>query len=326
MLVVANVLLALCGGLALLITSTSKGAGPEGPVGAHMITAPLALGQAIAIGMALALGGLAPLGVPPAVGYLTLPFYFVGMVVLPIAALGPRWRVPARVAAFAGVSGSALLLDGPALLPASIWPVLIGSVGVFLVAGVGFGMLATWFVQSERNRAAVERHRLEQEKEYEVSQTAYELAEWQKLPIAPELWQLIQFTHSRHPEVRAQCRARIAALPDLSGEMQALLGTGWAEHALGFLRDGYPISRAPLTAAFAKVLEDGCEKWKTTLDTAPQPGTWYCNVAYFVDVAEKLTADGGDVSAGMAAWAELLEGKRGLEPLAQRAASLARRT
>lgn len=86
-----------------------------------------------------------------------------------------------------------------------------------------------------------------------------------------------------------------------------------------------PISRAPLAPAFSQVLAAGCQEWKTTLDTAPRPETWFYNLAPFVDVAEKITEDGGDVSADMTAWAELLKGKRGLEPLAQRAAALAKR-
>lgn len=290
-----------------------------------MVTAPLALGQVVALGIAIALGGLTPLGVPSAIGYLALPFYFVAMVLLPIAALEPRWRVRARLATVVGIGGTVLLLDGHALAPASVWPVLVGSMAVLLVAGVGFTTLAMWFVQAERNRAEVARRKIDDEKEYESSQAAFELGEWQKLPAEPELWQLIQFTHSRHAEVRAQCQARIVALPDLSGAMQALLGTGWAHHALSFLRDGYPISRAPLAPAFARVLEAGRVEWKTTLDTAPQPETWFYNLAPFLDVAEKIAADGGDLGSSAAGWAELLKGKRGLESLAQRAASLAQR-
>lgn len=316
MLLAANLLLILSGLPLLLMTLTAKHTGPEGPVGAHMVTAPLALGQALALGLGIGAGRLAPLGLPTPLLWLMLPGLVVSLTVLPITALGRRRRGLSRLGVCAAVLGGGLTLDGSGLLQG------IGALGPLANSLVGYGMLSALWLQSVRNQVVHARAEVERQSTFEQEQAQWQLGEWQKLPAAAAPWQLIQFTHSFHADVKTQCLQRLGALPDLEAAMQQLLGTGWAEHALPYLRDHYPRSRAPLAPALSAFLLQECERWTSSL-RGPQPGSWYANLQKHIEVAELCAGDGGDVRQAMQQWATMLTGKRGLESLQQRAARLA---
>ncbi|MBK8101110.1 MAG: hypothetical protein IPK26_28845 [Planctomycetes bacterium] len=324
MTILATLLLVAAGGLLLLLVGGRQRWGPEGPVGAHMLTMPLALALAIAAGLAFGLGRLEPLGVPAAAGYATLPGFVVAMTLLPILPSAPRQRAVARAGVVGAIVGVALCLHASALIspvvPVAIGLGLIGAVAVF-----GYGVLIALFVQAERNRARTAVADAERQTEFEKNQAAWSLSEWQKLPANPELWQLINLVHAFHPDVRAQCLAKIAALPDLTADMQELLGTGWAEHALRYLRDDYPLSRAPLAPQLSAFFVKEAARWKSSLAHDANPGSWYWNLVTNFDVAEKTVADGGEVSAlrpGLQAWIDALRGKARLDELATRAQRL----
>jgi hypothetical protein len=318
----ANLLVVLPGALLLLLAHGRRG-GPEGPVGAHMVTLPLAVAVAVGVGLACAAGPLALLGVPAWVGYASLPGLAVGLCVLPILAFEQQHRLSSRLAVVAGVVGGAGLASAPATGAPGVVAAVAGAL-VLVPSLFGYGLLVVFWWHQQQNAIAAARADVARQSEFERSQAAWQLGEWQKLPPAPALWQLIQFTHAFHPEVQAECRARIQALPDLDAAMAELLGTGWAEHSLAYLRDAYPKSRAPLAPALATLLDRECEQWRHTLDGAPQPGSWYGNVMKFVQVAEVTIADGGDLRASMERWAAMLAGRPGLGDLADRARAAAR--
>ena len=324
MTILATLLLVIAGGPLLLVISGRQRWGPEGPVGAHVLTIPLALALAIAAGIAFGLGRLEPLGVPAAVGYATLPGFVVAMTLLPILPSREGRRAVARAGVVSAVVGVLLCLHGWAMTTAVV-PVAIGLLLIGVVALFGYGVLIALFVQGERNRARAVVAEAERQTEFEKNQAAWSLSEWQKLPPDPELWQLINLVHAFHPDVRAQCLAKIAALPDLTAAMQELLGTGWAEHAMRYLRDDYPLSRAPLAPQLSAFFVKEAARWESSLAHDNNPGSWYFNLVANFEVAEKTVADGGDVGAlrpGLTAWIGALRGKQGLDELAVRAQRL----
>lgn len=313
--VAALILLAIAALALVQFACFTRGGGPEGPVGAHMVTGPFAILAAVALGLGLASGVPAafPAGLP---GALALPGLVVGLTALPITALSPRHRTLSRLGVLAPFAGGFLLFAEPTALQ------IVGCVGVLATSLVGYGMLLALFVQNERNRARAAVHEREQMDEFAKSQAAYQLGEWRKLPVDAELWQLIQFTHGFHPGVTAECHARIAALPGLEGEMKKLLGTGWAEHSLSYLRDHYPLPLPPLVPELTAYLDKQCDEWRESL-RGTHPGSWWANLQKPVAVAARCAAQGGDLRAVMGKWAAMLKGQRGLEGLHAEAARLA---
>ena len=313
MIVLANLLLLLAGGLGLGLVTSMRRTGPEGPVGAHMITAPLAIGQLVAVAIGLAAGSMtATGGFATAVGW-SLPGYLVLMTVLPLLALTPRWRPVAVGASYAAILGCAGVVNGAAL---GATAALVGGALVVGAGAGGYGILLTLWWHSEQNRARAAAAEVERQDEYQRTQSAWELGEWKKLPVDAELWQLIQFAHALHPDVRQQCQARIASFADLDRRMDELLRTGWAEHALHYVAHDYPRSRAPLAAALAPFLDRECVKWEEQLRTATMPQTWAGNVSKYVECMRAVIQDGGDLRAQAERWRTMLQSIRGLSPLA----------
>jgi hypothetical protein len=310
----ANLLLLAGAGPMLVLVLADRRTGPEGPVGAHMITGPLALAQVLAMALALWAGTMTGTGwLAPAVGW-SLPGYFVALLALPIVALERRRRSYVMPTVVASLAGCALVVDGAA------WRSELAFVGgaLVLAAGaIGYGILLAMWLQSVNNRARAAAAEIERDDKFQREQSAWQLGEWRKLPKDAELWQLIQFVHALHPEVEAECQARIAALPDLDAKMAALLRTGWAEHALRYVAREYPHSRRALAPALAPFLDAECRKWEEQLRTAPRPETWSVNLDKYVECIRAVIADGGDLQAQAARWRKMLRSIRGLSPLAQ---------
>jgi hypothetical protein len=322
--VLANVLLVASGAVLLLLAFSATRSNPEGPVGAHLVTLPLALGQVGAVAFAVAGGAVVNLGVPAAWLYGALPGQLIALTALPILALEPRNGARSRAAVVLAVLGTALLVDGHSLAPESPALQRVGAILVVGVAAIGYGMLVALLVQEQRNAINGARASVARQSEFEARQAEWQLGEWRKVPADAPLWRLVQFTHAFHPDVKRECHARIAALADLDGAMTETLSTGWAEEALGYIRDHYPGSRAALAPALEKLLDAECKRWRATLDGATMPGSYFGNLMKFVEVATKVQADGGDMRVAMGRWAEMLQGRRGLEPLAHQARTLAR--
>jgi hypothetical protein len=323
-LVLANVLLVASGALLLLLAFSPTRSNPEGPVGAHLVTLPLALGQAGAVAFAVWGGAVVNLGVPSAWLYTVLPGQLVALTALPILALEPRRGARSRLAVVLAVLGTTLLVDGHSFAPSTPVPQRIGAVLVLGVAAIGYGMILALLVQERRNAIRSARASVARQSDFEARQAEWQLGEWQNVPADAPLWRLVQFTHAFHPDVKRECLARIEALPELDAAMTDTLTTGWAEQALAYIRDDYPRSRAALAPALETFFDAECKRWRKTLDGTPNPGSYFGNLMKFVEVAMKVQADGGDMRTAMGRWAELLQGRRGLEPLANQARTLAR--
>jgi hypothetical protein len=313
--VLALVLIAPAVALTLPLALSKRGLGPEGPVGAHMVTIPLALlgaaGLAILIGKGL--WACFPYARTLAAGLLC--GYVALMTLLPILALRPGLARAACLLILAaelaaGVAGVMDVAPGPLRMSSGL---------VLAAAGLGgWGVLGAWAVAAAANAARAAEADARRMDAFEREQAAFEAGEWAKLPPSPGLWQLIQFVDSRNPDVRAACRAAIAARPTLEAELIELLGSGWAKYGADYIVDLYERPPAPLAPAYGKFLEASLREWESTLAQHPNPGIWEPNLNPLLDAAVKIARGGGDLREPLRAWAALLERTRGLEGLAAR--------
>ena len=291
----------------------SKSTGPEGPVGAHMVTLPLALLQAVALGIAIGSGAFDAIPGGRLTAGVLVAGYVITMVVLPIAAIGSRERTGGmKLATLAFLAACLVVVNASGVVQ------LVGGAVIGIGGLVGFGMVGALWIASVNNRAKVARQHEESMTEFEKNQAAFHLAEYQKLPEDAALWQLIQLVHAFEPNVKRLARERIAALPDLENEMIALLGTGWAEHSIDYIADGYPLRHGPLGPAFATFLAERLEHWESTLLNDQHAGKWDQNLRKFFTVAELIQADGGDLRPQLTAWVRLLKRVKGLQSLQSR--------
>lgn len=318
---IATLLLAL-GALPLLVLSSSRQRyGPEGPVGAHMVSGPLALLVSLAIWIGVAGGSCDPSGLPRWTIYLSLPGVVVSLTIASIMAGTRSESALGRFGVYGTLAGALFTLHGQRLGDGQLGA-QFGMALVWLSALASYGMLAWMWLASVKRRSEAAANAITRQTEFERGQEIHQREEWSKLPEQPALWQLIQFVHSVAPEVRQACLEKTANLPNLTEAMNALLATGWASHSLRYLAKDYPTTTAPLAAALSAFLLKEAARWKSTLDPKCNPGSWYFNLQPAIEAAERVAKDGGDVRDAMQAWAELLHRMPGLQDLRQRALRL----
>ena len=325
MLILANVLLLVAALATLMLVFSSSGWGPEGPVGAHMVTAPLALLQVVALGITIGRGDWEFVPVHAVLLWLLLAGYLVTMTILPIAACeGSRARV-ARLAVVAALAGCVAAVDGAALMDGARGVQAAGGVIVALVALGGWCVLGALFIGAQRNALRRAQEDVRHQTEFEQQRAAFEAGEFAKLPADAEPWQLIQYTHSFDQDVQRRCLERLNARPGLAGEMAALLGTGWAKHALPYLRDFYPLPHQSLAAAYAPFLDAERESWQKQLAHDANPGGWQYNLSDYFEVADRIARSGGDVRPQLQRWHAFLGRTRGLGGVAARVQAILER-
>lgn len=313
MLILALVLFAFSTLLTLPLVCTTKGMGPEGPVGIHMLTIPLALLQIAGIAILIHRGLWDFFPHARAVFDVSLVGYLIAMTILPVLALPPQsGRGYARFATLA-ILAACFTAAVAAMAPAPPLALRVATGAVLALPTLaGWAMLVGFGVQSQLNALRKMEADAERDDEFRKGQIAFDAGEWAKLPADAGLWQLITYTHSFNEDVQRDCRARIAARPALQEDMIALLGTGWAEHAIRYLRDAYPLPFGPLAPAFAAFLEAEHERWRTQLEGQSNAGTWEANIRGHFDVAGKIVKDGGDLKAPLEKWRALLKASPGL--------------
>lgn len=314
--VLANVLLLLSALPTILLALETKRGGPEGPVGFHMVTAPLALLQVIALAIAIHRGvfDFIPTGRP--LLYVLLLPYFIGMTFLPFFALERDFTGPlSKVAMVAVVLACFASVNR---LPGMIVSTAVLSIGCLC----GMTLVGAEMKRYVVNSAAVALADQNRMTAFEESQSKWQAEEWAKLPENPALWQLIQFTHPFNKEVKQQCLAKIAALPDLEQEIIKLLGTGWAEHSLPYLVDHYPGRFGPFAPAYAEFLDKQFDHWEPQLHGNAYAGNWAVNLYRHFDVAERIVKDGGDLRAPLQRWLGLFEQAKGMGMLKSRVKGL----
>ncbi len=318
LLILANVLLVLSALPTLLLALETRRAGPEGPVGFHMITAPVALLQVIALAIAIHRGVFDFLPTGRLLAYGLLIPYLIAMTILPV--LGLERNLVGPLSKFAMVAVVLACFATVNRFPGLTFSAVVLS----LASAGGIAIVGSLVMQSVENSIRSAQAESQRMTAFEESQAKFQAAEWAKLPENPELWQLIQFTHSFDKEVKRQCLEKIAALPGLEQKMIALLDTGWADHSLAYLTDHYPLRYAPLAPAYAKFLDRELKRWDPQLRNNPHAGNWAVNLYRHMDVAEKIVKEGGDLKAPLQGWLKLFQQAKGLGMLKYRVEGMLR--
>src|SRR5690606_34533601 len=96
MLIAGSILFVLAGGLVLLLAFSRQPWGPEGPVGAHLLTLPIALGLAAGTALLTAAGLWDGTGIPRAAMFASLPGQLLAMTIVPILPRNARRRAACR--------------------------------------------------------------------------------------------------------------------------------------------------------------------------------------------------------------------------------------
>ncbi|MBL8179197.1 MAG: hypothetical protein JNK48_31260, partial [Bryobacterales bacterium] len=232
LIVLANVLLLLSALPTLLLVFEPTRRNPEGAVGFHLITIPIALLQVAALALAIRGGASDFLSAARPLLYGTLLPYFLGMNMLPVASLERGFTAllaKAAVVLLVAASFAAVNRLPYRTLSAALLSIACLA-GLLLIAGE----LLPYF-RGAGNLLA----RGGQLSGFDNNEIRFQAEEWSKLPETPPLWQLIQVTYSMNQDIRAKCLARIAALPNLQQESHRT-----PRHGLG--RAFTPLSRGPL--------------------------------------------------------------------------------
>jgi hypothetical protein len=310
----ATVLLSLSGAALLLTAVLRPEVGPEAPARLPLVTGPLAVAQVAAVGLALAGGALDDADALRVWVVAALPGHAIATTVASVfATSASAWtRAMATAVLFAAVAGCSGVL-------ASTIAGAAGTAGVALVLLVGAGghaylgaVVARAVVAFVQDAAAA----ATRDAAWYGEQAATLRREWDGLPTDATLVQLLPFVHAPDEAIRAQCHARIAAMPELDGQTSTLLRSGWAEHMLSFVAHDYPRSRTALAPALAEFLDAALPVWESRLRQAALPHVWSGNIAHLVAAIRATVADGGELRPQAARWAELLRSIRGMSHLA----------
>jgi len=312
LIILANVLLVLSAIPTILLALETRRGGPEGPVGFHMVTAPLALLQVIALAIAIHRGVFDFLQAGRPIVYLLLIPYLIGITILPVFGLDRGITGPLSKFAMAAVIVACFV-------SVNRFPGLFLSAAVLALSSLG-GLTAVGALLKQNFENSIRAATADQERmtAFEESQSKFQAAEWAKLPENPELWQLIQFTHPFDKELKRKCLEKIAALPELEQKTIDLLGTGWADHALAYIDDHYPLGYEPLAPAYAAFLDKELKKWDPQLRNNPHAGNWAINLYRHFTVAEKIVKGGGDLKAPLERWLKLFTEAKGMGELKHR--------
>ena len=311
MLLLADVLLAL-GGLAFsVLVVTARPVRPEGFVGLHLITVPIALVLTAAVGCVWFATPL-PWRWANVLLPCLLPGLAVALTVLPYAAFQRRGAALAQLGAVLVVLAAFAFAHGSAVAPG------LATAAACLLAAVGlagsFGIAAPLW-QLVRRRLPLRlrrRRRAALPSAFELAEAEVQRAQWALAAAHADVPTLLAFARSFAPEVRQQCLDRLARRPDLAVALAGCLRGPEPGDALHYVRNDYPRSRAELGPMVAAMLA-------ARLDSASAPTDFLTFAA--LECGITVLRDGGDVRRELAAWQQRLQAS----PEAAAAAKVLRR-
>lgn len=290
---------------ALLFALPKRPVRAENFVGVHLVTGTMALLQGAGLLAALAAGSFARIDAPWYLVLGLLPGYLLAMTALPILSVGQQRHavLVTYLTLFAVVCGSVAVNGAVDEIPD--WFALSGGVGTALVAGGGYVAAVGMWVQHLVYKARAARAHGAEIDAFQVRQAAFQAGEYAKLPANPELWQLLRYSRSLSPEVKQDCRARIAQRNNLIHELEAVLDGEGADQALDYLCEDCPFSYEPLAPAVRRLLDREHQHWQEVLGRG-SPGSWTGNVLRILEVAIRVHRDGGDLGEPLQRWRALL--------------------
>lgn len=301
LLVLANLLAVISGGLLVVLAITAKPTRGENLMGFHLVTAPIALAQTLAVLLGLIAHGVEPAWLGWLAGFL-LPGYFVALAGLPFVCLDRRGATQARAAVLLAVAATLLVVDG-AFVAASASLVGVGLVAVY--GAITSSLLAKWWL-APMLRRMLQFHRPAGPDQWQQSQGAWQREQWQQVPADATAGRLLEFVRAFAPEVKAQSLQRLAALPDLLAQIAHLLRTSPTSDAPFYVVHHWPGRRSDLAGAMRDhldlMLADAKQRLKR--DTGPNP--FLGNYAGSLDAAIAVQQDGGDVREALQRWHDFL--------------------
>lgn len=301
LLVLANLLAVISGGLLVVLAITAKPTRGENLMGFHLVTTPLGLAQATA-----ALLGLIAHGVEPAwLGWLAgllLPGYAFALLALPFACLDRRGATLARAAVLLAVLATLAVVDGPFV---TAWAPVGGAAVIAVYGGLAVALVAKWWL-GPKLRRMVQFHRPAGPDEWQLKQGEWQREQWQQVLPDATAGRLLEFVRAFAPEVKAMSVQRLAALPDLLEQIANLLRTSTASDAPHYVVNHWPGRRADLAGAMRDHLELMLADAKQRLKRDRGPNPFLGNYAGSLDAAIAVQQDGGDVHAALQRWHDFL--------------------
>lgn len=301
LLLLADGLLALGGISLLVLVAPARPVRPEGLVGLHLITAPIALALTAAVAC---VWFAAPRPWPWAWANVLLPCSLPGLAVvvtvLPFAAFQRRGAALAKLGAVAVVLAMAAFAHGNAIA-AGVAPAAAGLLAAFGLAG-SCGIAAPLW-QFVRRRLPCRLHlgrRAAPPSAWQLAEAAAQRAQWAEAAAHADVPTLLAFARSFAPEVRQQCLDRLARRPDLAVALAGCLRGPEPGDALHYVRHDYPRSRAELGPMVAAMLA-------ARLGSASAPTDFLTFAA--LDCGIAVLRDGGDVRHELAAWQQRLQAR-----------------
>lgn len=301
LLVLANLLAVISGGLLVALVVTAKPTRGENLMGLHLVTAPIGLAQALAVLLGLCAHGVEPTWLGWLAGLL-LPGYAFAMLALPFACFDRRGALLPRALVLLGVLTTFAVVDGPFV---AAWAPSVGAGLVAVYGGIAVGLLAKWWL-GPKLRRMVQFHRPAGPDAWQQQQGEWQREQWQQVPADATAGRLLEFVRAFAPEVKAMSLQRLAALPDLLEQIAHLLRTSSTSDAPHYVVHHWPGRRADLAGAMRDhldlVLADARQRLRQ--DRGPNP--FLGNYAGSLDAAIAVQQDGGDVREPLQRWHDFL--------------------
>lgn len=313
MLELANLLLIGASAVLLLLTVTARPVKPESFMGFHVITIPLALAMTLALAVGVAAAWQSTV-LPAWPLYAALPAYLVTLVVLPYECFSRHGALRAKLLVVIMIAGTALAMNGALLNPRLQ---LAGGITILGLAGTAYAILGYSWLGRKLRRFFLVRANRGVPDDFQVQLGKQQRERWLQLPRDADLPQLLQFTRSYDPEVKAQCLARIRDLPERDSLLLALLPTQHAEDALHYITHEYPTKRHPIAAGIAQALDTEHAQWVRLIQAKQHPDSSKRPIMHLLECGTAVMMDGGDVKAQMQRWQQLLAGIESMAGLAK---------
>ena len=327
-----NILLGVvCLGFVLTVWGGSLPSGPEGPVGAWIVPVPFLLILLVVMISSILRGRFDWIPGGKLVAFALLFGFMVG-VGAPLFDSFNRhdsgWDYVIATIPFVTLVGCFWAVSGlEPMVPARAGKILASAILGLTSAG-GWGLTGYAFVTHlKREMLAADRHYAKDRVEQEA-RTARQTAEFRALPADAPLIELFGFEFAANEEVQREARQRIAARPDLDGEIIAILsdekyGVTDLLWTVSYIANIHPAPPARLAPAYAKVLERAYKYWESTMKYDDYASKAEPEVLLFLRGAERVQKAGGDLRPQLRAWRDLVKSARGPGGLAAYLKSIA---
>jgi hypothetical protein len=231
----------------------------------------------------------------------------------------PVWSTLLSAVPFVAVGATAWLTHG------SEASARIVTRSIFAAGAIaGCLIVAALLIVSVRDQISDAEQAAAREAKFAEENAAFDAAQFRAVPKDAALWQLYPYMTSPNPEVRKECRERMANRPDLDGELSRNLGNGWAEYTVSYIADIHPSPSAGLAPSYAQFLDAQLVSWRKRLTGDPNPGKWQTNLSPYVRAAERIQRAGGDLRPQLKAWHTYLSTVPGMQTLAAQVWTLSR--